>query len=520
MEKLDSPTGIEKLSDDDASQFAESLFRGLQQEWQGSLLTVERPNLPLKEATSVAQRIATAVRPYFAETEQRRSLGEHACAVVRSFLSTKELVTGIDEQGLVDLVEMALAACRDPNYFEDLELRIGYGGTTQDSPNVRTAAYLVAPKQILSSLQQNGRWIEIFSCAAKGTHGPDLRKITKLKAAVLSGRTLSPSQQEKLRDLEAYAASRPLGSSEEMLYPKALPRVVVYSAARFLGDANGDAELFARNAEQTQTFLREYIDRTSTPEVADRFFFDDDQHSEITPLLIEQIHYWAHAVEHSVSPAAIDVREKIARLSSKHAGDSQTGLRYAVAHAAYSADDVATPALPILRQHGARPEKVIMIGGSPEKLFWKVRQVVRSVANTDAGKEYFQSCLEAEPSETIRMSVYRLLAMYRFQEAPIQVKRAQLISRVGEIPVYSGECAEIEPSCDQVAKEGLCIESVVALQGIRTSVKEDLISLLQDAGGVEIADVRKIAKGNKVIGEPNAYAVAGQRIQAAIQMHC
>jgi len=513
LEKLlETSTGKETPSEASAIKFAENLIRDLQQEWRGALLTLERPNLPLKEAENLTQRISATVQPHFSETEprQRQLLQDHARAVVRCFLSTKELVTGVDERGLVDLAKMSVASCCDSNYFEDLELRVGFGGAALDSPNVRSAAYLVAPKQILLQLARTRHWIEVFHKVISASEPRDRKKLAKLKNTVLAGKEISGEKQEQLRDLEAMAANLLIGDGEKLFYPEQLPRVVVYSAGRFLGATNGQSDQLLHNAEQTQAFLRAYIDRTCPPNVAGRFSFDDDRATETTPLLMEQVNYWAEAVEQAESPEALDVQAKIARLSSKHAGNAKAGLRYAVAHAAYSADDVPTPPVPILRHHAAQPTKVIMIGGPPEKLFWKVRQVVCETANTSEGAEFLrQQALDATCSEQ-RQVIKALLRMYETADVS-PVLRTQLLSRVGEIPVYSAECHPHDPSCREVAETGLSLKQVVTIDKVRTSVKEDLVVLLQDISRLDIKNVRALAKGK--IQASDLYRRGSQQLQ-------
>jgi len=181
-----------------------------------------------------------------------------------------------------------------------------------------------------------------------------------------------------------------------------------------------------------------------------------------------------------------------------------------VAHSAYSADTISAPPVPILRQHEAQPPKVIMIGGPPEKLFWKIRQVVRNTVCLSDGAAFFRQQALAATSAEQRQAIETLLRMYETVDVTPGL-RVQLLSRVGEIPVYSAECHPHEPSCQEVAEKGLTVDQIVTLENIRTSVKEDLVVLLQDISHLEIHDVRAVAKGKS--SSPDIYQRGSQRLQ-------
>lgn len=463
---------------------------------------MDRPNLPLQNAHGIETRLAAAAAPLLADVNasQARTITEHARAVLACFLPTKELITNIDEQGLCSLAAMCVSACIDPEYLDDLEIRVGYGGAPLESPNVRVASYLVAPKTILRELQTCRRNAEMFHILEQIGHCYPQSKVAKVKAAVMSQRPLSDQQQVLYGEIGDTVQSLPeyVDLSRTTPFPKYLPRVVVYSAHEFLGRVNGQVEQVRQCAETTQEVLRRYIDTTCPPEIAKRFEFDSDFCPEEDSLLNRQLDYWADAVARSPDAAAVDVRDKIARLGTKHGGDAESGLQYAVAHVAYSSDDIDGPAVSILRKTEAMPAKLMMIGGPPEKLFWKVRQTVCKEVSREAGIEHLRNQALTLRSEAIRTAAKQLMHKYEAFSPPEESRRrVQLISRVGEIPVYSAELSPYEPSCREAHEQGIQVEDIVELENIRTSVKEDLIVLLQDILKLDIADVRNIAKGKQ-----------------------
>ncbi len=505
-------------SHDDAERLAAELVADLQQRWNGSLLTLDGPNRAVKAAASLAPRVADAVWPLLDEIEpsKRAAVREHARAVVGALLPSTELIVGADEEGVADLAAMAVQSCVEPDYFEDMEIRVGYGGAPLDSPNVRTAAYIVAPKQILTRLARLRAHAETFAALDRLPKEFPAAKTAKLRGAVYGGATLSDQQTDLLAAVErsVEAAGPNVRQPADVPFPRALPRVVVYSAHEFLAQINGDGPQLRACAQETLRFLEAYVAETCPPEIAARFRFDDDLPVAGDPVLARQLDYWADAVAANSDPAAIEAREKIARLGAKHAGDEHLGLQYAVAHAAYSADAVDVPGVPILRQSPALPAGVVMIGGPPEKLFWKVRQVVRqSVSARDGVTHLRQQSLTADTEET-RSAAQRLLAAYESYEPPATpARRAQLISRVGEIPVYSGELAGREPSLRDAAREGFDPEAALAIDGVRTSVREDLVVLFQDLLGREPQSVRAVAKGKQPLASPERMAEVAARLR-------
>ena len=497
----------------------------LRGEWKGSLLTLERPNQPIDSADDLAARIAAAVRPLFDEVEPMRHarVSQHALAVIRSFLPSNELVVNIDESGLADLAAIAVQSCLQPDYLDDLEIRVGYGGAPLASPNLRTAAYIVAPKQILTRLARVRSQAETFTMLDQISHPFPPAKVAKLRTAVYAGATLSEQQAALLAEIQQSIKTADPDAMDrlDVSFPSSLPRVVVYSAHEFLTQINGDGPKIHACATETLRFLAAYIAETCPPRIAARFTFDDDLPAATDPVLARQLDCWTDAVAASGNPMAGKVREKIARLGAKHAGNERAGLRYAVAHAAYSADDVEAPSVPILRQSAAAPAKLVMIGGPPEKLFWKIRQVVRQSVRVDAGIDHLKRQAIELPSDELRAAARTLLSQYESYSPPaVPLQRAQLISSVGEIPVYSAEFAGHEPSLRDAAAETFDPAAMLAIDGVRTSIKEDLVVLLQDILGGDIRDVRSIAKGSRLLtDEPEKLREAAatlRRITAAL----
>jgi hypothetical protein len=489
-----------------ASRFADDVLTGLQERWKGSLLSADGPNTSLASASSAAERIAASVRPILDElpSAQRNNVLEHARAVLGCFLPSTDLIVNIDEQGLADLAAMAVESCVDRDSLDDLEIRVGYGAAPLESPNLRTAAYIVAPKQILLRLARLRSHAETFAAIRDSGETFPAGKIAKLRKAVYGGAALSEQQASLLQSIQQHvaAAGGETRESANVPFPRSLPRVVVYSAHEFVARMNGDGEKIRTCAEETQRFLAAYVKETCPPEIATRFAFDDDFPAAADPVVARQLDYWADAVSANPDPVAAELREKIARLGTKHAGDGAAGLRYAVAHAAYSSDDVGVPSVSILRQAPAQPTKLIMIGGPPEKLFWRVRQVVRQSVNVDGGIAHLQQQVLRLTTEETRAAAQALLSRYQSYVPPTRPpQRVQLISRVGEIPVYSGEFAGREPTCRDAAGEGFDPTAALAIENVRTSVREDLVVLMQDVLGEGVRNVRSIARGGQPLTE-------------------
>ncbi|MCK9324786.1 MAG: hypothetical protein M0P69_04755 [Bacteroidales bacterium] len=487
----------------EARGFAGNCPQFLAQAWQGTLFSNERNSMKLSESSELSNALQSAVQKELSDVppEQMRLLLDHAKVVMLCFLQNKETVVNIDENGLVDLARIAIASCKDPQFLEDLEIRIGFGSAPLASPNARVPAYTIAAKRMLDSLSEGRERAEILSVLDLIAEKFPANKFGKLRTNILLGRPLSPEQAQLLSNmqqtLEGEISAETRGQAEQQVpFPKQLPRVVLYSAHNFVGRTNGASEAVHSCAEANMRYLRAFIREACSPEIAAQFHFDEDREVEEASVLNRMIEYFAHACRMATDECTIQAREKILAFGKKHAeGNEEGSLQYGVSHALYAADPVRLPGVQMLRDASAKPRKLIMLGGEPEKVFWRLRQSVCREATPEGSIEYFRERME-EIGVLANDSGYPQ-ALRHVEEGQRHeendMRRVQLISKVGEIPVYSGEMEGMEPSTQEIVS--MSFEDLMQRNMGRTSVKEDLFHLIAELGDAPPAAVRGLAKG-------------------------
>lgn len=489
--------------DRETKGFASGIPQFLSQSWQGTLFGTERNSMKPSEAAGLQDAVEAAVRKELSDVhhEQMRLVLDHAKAVMLCFLQSKDVVTTIDQNGLADLTRAAIASCKDTAYLEDMEIRVGFGSAPLEAPNARVPAYVLAAKKILESLAKGRERAELLTRLDMVSPKFPANKYGKLRTNLLFDRPLSEEQAQLLSAMqEMLKTNVPSNESEEAakltLFPKALPKVVLYSAHNFVGNTNGDAEAVRSCALANMKYLQAYIQEACDPKIAERFRFDEDREVEEASVLGRMIEYYAYTFRIATDERTIQARDKVLGFGKKHAeGNEEGSLRYGVSHALYSGDAVRLPGVPMLRDAPAKPRKLIMIGGEPEKVFWKVRQAVCREATLEGGIGYFRSRMEEIGVLQEGSGYPESLRLVEGQapEAQEDLLRVQLISKVGEIPVYSGEVAGAEPSLTEITS--MTLAEIVQKNMGRTSVKEDLLHLIADLGGVSPDVVRDIAKG-------------------------
>lgn len=367
-------------SEEQVSVWSDGLIKRLANSWRGTLLTMQSDSQDLTKpdiASALCSDIASALSPLLNEQDTQTLAVTLARTetVLSSFLQSKSVVTNIDRSGLVNLVSLAVQSCADPRRFEDLEIRIGFGASPTETPNARVPAYILAAKAILTSL----------------------------------------------RDTEL-----------------CLPKVVLYSASRFVEAVNnGDGGKVAIASQRNFDLIRSYLTHFTT-DLADSFIFDEDRAVKRGDSLDALIELYARALATATNPAACTAREKVVAMGLKYGSTTDNARRYAAAHVMYAADPVQGPAEGILQRSQPRPRNLVMIGGEPEKTFWRVRQTVKEGVTIQSGIAFFRERIGQLDCPVDGQCYKELLG--RFIECSDnsngEYLRAQLISQAGQMPVY------------------------------------------------------------------------------------
>ena len=432
-------------SEEQIAVWSDGLIKRLANSWRGTLLTMQSNSQDL-----TAPDIASALRPDMASALWPLLDGQDSNIVsstltktekiLSSFLQSKFIVTNIDRDGLVNLTILAVQSCSDLTQLRDLEMRIGFGASSTETPNARVPAYILAAKAILTSLRDQ-------VTASDG------------------------------------------------------PRVVLYSASRFVEAVNGgDREKIARASQRNFDLIRSYLARFA-PELASSFTFDEDRTVKRGEPLDALIELYARALEDATNPDSCAARDKIIGMGTKYGSTRNNACRYAAAHSIYSADAVPGPSEGILQRSRPRPQNLVMIGGEPEKTFWRVRETVRQGVTIQSGIAYLRECIKQLDCPIDGQGYQELLGRFTACSANSngEYLRAQLISQAGQMPVYG--MYKGDWSLRDVAERSFG-DLMAAPFDLR--MKRDLLAVLCD-----IADVpfeRAYAVTNKKPLDPETYA--------------
>lgn len=485
----------------EAKNFAERLVPALMQKWQGTIFNMERGSVKISEVAELPVALAARIEPLLASIppDRLRPILSNTSIVLSAFLHSKELVSNVDQEGLIDLVCLSIESCNDPQFLADTEIRIGFGASDLTSPNARVPAYILPAKKILDSLLQ-GRERQEFIARADLAHLGDLQsQYQKLRSKLLEGKPLTEEQGATVIEIQKRLQDVTLDPerTSAIPFPQALPRVVVYSAHNFIANTNDvDPAQVRINAAQNKALMRRYLEIFCDPRVAEKFVFDEDQEVAPESVLARQLEFFASCLQNTTNREGQKNVEKVVRMGKKHAGENAEGsMQYAAAHAVYSGDAVRVPSVGILRDAHPQPTKLIMIGGEPEKTFWRVRQTVACEATINGGIDFFRKRLEA--IGVVGSDGYgEILKLYESATSNGQSERlfrAQLITKIGELPVYA-KGFENDPSAEMLARGTLSFTDFLAMKMARTSLKEDLLQLVADLAGISPQEVPLLLK--------------------------
>jgi len=368
---------------------ADALIKRLANTWRGTLLTMQSDSqdLTAPDTSSMLQidineRLSPLIRAK--STEEQRQILEGAEEYLLCFLQSKFVVTNIDRNGFLDLLELSVQSSVNPKSLEDVEIRIGFGSAPTEAPNARVPAYILAAKSILGAIEK-----------VQSLKDPDTK----------------PS----------------------------LPRVLLYSASHFVEAINdGDSEKTLSAAQENFKFIRKYLDSFCPASVAERFSFDEDRAVNRGESLNVLISYYAQGLEEATDSYACDARDRVIGMGMKYGSSREDASRYASAHTIYAADTVSSPDESILIGSQSRPKKLVMIGGEPEKTFWRVRETVKEGASIKGGIAFIRKRIEQNGCSLDGEGYQKLLERYeQYSEGEeIEFLRAQLISQAGKMPVY------------------------------------------------------------------------------------
>jgi hypothetical protein len=397
--------------------------------WRGNLFNLheDRVDITSREVRSrIANRVAATASPDLAGEV---SSMQEAADVVRCFLPSKGVVSSVDENGFVDLLTLAIRSCSNADVLGDLELRIGFGAANVQSTRARVPAYILTAKRILESLLAD----------------------------------------QVRRSDEATSQ-----------FPRKLPRVRIYSADAFVARANGeDASSLSRSTERNFSLINAYLQQFSSSRVAERFTFDRDRSVEQGSVLDAQIGYFSQVLQRTADLSVRSALKQVFSNGAKHGSSMELSARYGAAHTLYSADCINAPFIPILRDATEFPSALIMIGGPPERTYWKLRKGLEVEANVSDGIAYFRDQLSAISSpgctETLRLYEHFTTS---FSASP----RAQLITRSGEWPVYGHYLDDW--TVRNVAERSF--DRLLSDSYFNLAMKRDLLAILCDIAGLPL----------------------------------
>lgn len=461
--------------DQTANKQADTTLSMITQEWRGSLFTMERNNISPTQIQGLKEEIANNVYSVLKEIDpsENQNIILGSMTLLRNFLQSKEIIGSINPEGLIDLVRIAYKACINVESLSDLEIRIGYGAADQEDVNVRALSYVVPAIRILKSITESRSNLKTLSILDQKSETSQ-KEIFKIRKSLGSGRLLSEPQRELLRADQEDIANTKL----QTYFPNNLPKVVIYSAHNFVAGTNTvDAGLVNQNVQRMQQLIGSLITTLCPEEIANQFVFDKDVPVQKGSSEDIYIQYIGEVLKNANTPEEEKIRDQIINFGvKKSAGNIEGSLQYGAAHTLYSGDPLDGPPINILEKSSPRPNSVIMIGGPPEQYFWRARNIVMRNANKQDTEKYF-----AEKGVPIP----------KWKYANQEYLRAQLITEIGELPVY-GKGFDGEWEVQEIA-EGLPFNEFLGGTA-RSSMRADVLNLLAEIEGIDCSKIQRVAK--------------------------
>lgn len=404
----------------------------------------------------------------------------------------------VDHAGVINLAELALRSCLEPQTFSNLQIRVGFGVSDADCVSPRVLAYPLTAKKILDNLDCKSRLI--VAVQDERIQAQFSNKVfNKVRSNILRGKTISePNQQQMVTDIDA--AAQMLDLTKPANFPQELPQVILYSAANFVVDANGiDEERALNNRDRIFKAIRAFVEETSSSRVAARFEYVNDIKLQNDPLLTALVAYLGWELSEADSDIAREIVAKMQRRGDKNNWNMEKSLRYAAAHAVYSADEIDTPVFSILADITPRPRDLLMIGGEGERFYWDIRQIVASQSSFDRAHVFLRQYMTSpDVDEASKSELAAHYARYekRFDAILRRIRngkrtRTQMISTLGGLPPYSVAPDDIAPA--DVMSENFPKD--LKAKGVRSDNRREMDTILSELGG-EIGKLQEIVSAN------------------------
>lgn len=416
-----SPSERVMLYPNSVRESLENLLKKIANSWRGTVLTIDQDSVDFLVAgrKGIVDTIMAENTQFLSRCsdEGGEVLLNKLLQILRCFLSSRSIITSIDQRGFVDLFRLAVQSLEEEFSMKDLEIRIGFGATPTSLPNARLPSYVLGAASILRALRDSN-----------------------------------------------------VGNE--------LPRVILYSASKFVQSVNeGDREKIVDASTNNFAFIRAYL-REFLPALASQFDFDDDVDIASGSIVDILLDYYAQVLRSSTSFPFEQARNRIIQMGAKYGSAVQDSLRYGVAHTLYAGDLVAgASAARILATSSPKPKHLALIGGEPERIFWRVRQAVMQGANIEDATQYVRSRIDE-----LEFPEISLCELPNASDASETYSRIQFISQAGQFPVYGNYAGDL--SIQDVMK--LSFEQMLE-RSCELRIKRDFLAVLCDIADLPAA---------------------------------
>lgn len=374
--------------DQEVTQFVDFFVDWIKKSWKGHVFNSEKDDIKELSAriiSDIGLQIRARLNGF--PLEKVKVLLNNTQLVLQCFLKSKHIVSSIDEDGVASLALIALESCIDPLYFSDCELRIGFGAVELDYPSARVPAYIVAAKNILESLLSTRR---------------DLEKCTDM-----------------------------------VYFPRSLPKVMLYSVVNLVNQVNeGDSNRVRDTSQLNFALIQSYLEEFADSDILKQFFFDEDIPIKEGSVLDLQLAFYVRILSLIRDPSFQDVKFRVLKMGERYRSTEEKSLRYAAAHAIFSNDLIAGPIVQSLKNTAPRLDKLIMLGGQPEKTFYRIRYCLEHYPHllNEAMCFFKDKIIAGIPSAQKLYDMYQSSSVQTHPE--LLYRRLQLISKVGDKSVY------------------------------------------------------------------------------------
>lgn len=368
-------------------------------------------------------------------------------------ITSSPYISGINRNYLLDLVRWSVEAARDPDLISETTLRVGFGGSQDETLSMRLPAYLLPAVDIWRRLNairdQRVQKLEkvktgyIFTQLVANRKGELTRE--EKKAIDNQARQIALNtefDQETMAALRKRAGIFDMPKVEFFFVPNAATEINQMHKERVFAQTQQSIELI-------QAFVTHFF-----PDVAPYIQFRVDrpwsEHGPYTRLILDYCQNLLKIYDGPDLEKVISLVEELGNNHGQENGRNKAGT-YAAIHPLVFQDLLRLPIFSSIIERDRKTLANITIGGRPERLFNRIRELISNTATPESLVEFAKQQLDEGKltDNQYKRLVWWQKAYKNRQEgygnkglnekwafADLPLLTIPLITNIGEHPVY------------------------------------------------------------------------------------